>query len=319
MKTILLVKTSSLGDVVHNLPVASDIGAAFPGSRIDWVVEETFATVPRLHPAVERVLPVAIRRWRSSALAGATRAEVAAFLKMLRSRTYDAVVDTQGLLKSALISFAAHGAKHGLDWSSSREPLAAFYDRTYAVPWTMHAVERNRALAQHALGFTAGRDPDYGIRAGTQEIDWLARAPYAVLLHATSQERKLWPEARWIELGRALAHRALRCVLPWHGAGERARSERLAQDIPGAVVPPALELDTMAQVIAGAASVTGVDTGLTHLSGALGVPTVGIYCVTSPAATGLYRCARAVNLGAPGAPPAADEVMAALERLMERS
>ena len=134
MKKILLVKTSSLGDVVHNLPVASDIRAAFPESRIDWVVEEAFATVPRLHPAVERVLPVAIRRWRKSALAGATRAEVGRFLESLRGRTYDAVVDTQGLLKSALIAFAARGASHGLDWSSSREPLAPFYDRTYRMP-----------------------------------------------------------------------------------------------------------------------------------------------------------------------------------------
>src|SRR6185295_8082741 len=114
-----------------NLPVASDIRAAFPESRIDWVVEEAFAAVPRLHPGVERVLPVAIRRWRSSVFTGGTPAEVAAFLKALRSRAYDAVVDTQGLLKSALITFAAHGAKHGLDWASSREPLGAFYHRTY--------------------------------------------------------------------------------------------------------------------------------------------------------------------------------------------
>src|SRR5262245_52515106 len=121
MRTILLVKTSSLGDVVHNLPVATDIRAAFPESRIDWVVEEAFATVPRLHPAIQQVLPVAIRRWRSNALAGSTRAEIGGFLNRLRSRAYDAIVDTQGLLKSALIAFAAHGAKHGLDWRSSRE------------------------------------------------------------------------------------------------------------------------------------------------------------------------------------------------------
>ncbi len=225
MKTILLVKTSSLGDIVHNLPVASDIRAAFPESRIDWVVEEAFAAVPRLHPAVEHVLPVAIRRWRSSALAGATRAEVGGFLQRLRSRAYDAVVDTQGLLKSAFIAFAARGARHGLDWASSREPLAAFYDRTYCVSWALHAVERNRALAARALGFTAGAAPDYGIRAAAGEFEWLARGPYAVLLHATSQERKLWPEAGWIELGRVLARNDWRsCCRGMETASARAAS-----------------------------------------------------------------------------------------------
>jgi heptosyltransferase-1 len=272
--------------------------------------------VPRLHPAVEHVLPVAIRRWRRSVLAGSTRAEIRRFLDHLRSRTYDAVVDTQGLLKSALLSFAARGARHGLDWASSREPLAAFYDRTYAVSRAMHAVERNRALAARALEFTTQRGPDYGVHGAAGDFGWLPREPYAVLLHATSQQRKLWPEESWVELGRALARGARRCVLPWHGSGERARSARLAREVRGAIVPPGLELDEMPGLIAGAVAVAGVDTGLTHLAGALGVPTVGIYCATSPAATGLYGCARAVNLGDAGMPPAAREVVAALERVM---
>jgi heptosyltransferase-1 len=315
MRTILLVKTSSLGDVVHNLPVASDIRAAFPGSRIDWVVEEAFAAVPRLHPAVGNVLPVAIRRWRRSLLSDSTRMEMRRFLDDLRSRTYDAVVDTQGLLKSALLSFAARGARHGLDWASSREPLAVFYDRTHAVPWTAHAVERNRTLAARALEFAVPGAPAYGIRAAAAEFGWLARGTYAVLLHATSNERKLWPEERWVEVGRGFAGRAWRCVLPWHGSAERARSERLAREITGAIVPPGLALAEMAQLLAGAAAVTGVDTGLTHLAGALGIPTAGIYCATSPAATGLYGCARAVNLGDAGSPPAARDVADALDRL----
>jgi heptosyltransferase-1 len=319
MKTILLVKTSSLGDVVHNLPVASDIRAAFPDARIDWVVEEAFAAVPRLHPDVERVLPVAIRRWKHSLLAGPTRAEILGFLKTLRSRAYDAVVDTQGLLKSAVLSFGARGARHGLDWTSSREPLAVFYDRTYSVPWALHAVERNRVLAARALEFTARPGPDYGIRVAAGRFEWLANDPYVLLLHATSHVRKLWPEERWIELGRTLAERALCCVLPWHGDDERARSERLARQIPGAIVPPRLGLDEVAGLIAGAAAVTGVDTGLTHLAGALSVPTVGIYCATSPTATGLYGCARALSLGEAGMPPAAREIADALGQLVSES
>src|SRR5262245_41857910 len=147
MKTVLLVKTSSLGDVIHNLPVASDIQGALPGCHIDWVVEESYAAVPGMHAAVRRVLPVAMRRWRRSLLAGATRGQIGGFLRELRAHSYDAVIDTQGLLKSALIACVARGASHGLDWKSAREPLAPFYDRTYPVPRALHAVERNRVLA----------------------------------------------------------------------------------------------------------------------------------------------------------------------------
>ena len=319
MKKILLVKTSSLGDVVHNLPVASDVSAAIPDSRIDWVVEEAYAAVPRLHRAVRHVLPVAIRRWRRSLLAGATRREIGCFLRELRGEDYDAVVDTQGLLKSALIAFAARGTSHGLDWKSSREPLALFYDRTISVPWTSHAVERNRALAARALAYEAPVAVDFGVRVAAGDFAWRASGPYTILLHATSQPRKLWPERCWVELGHLLAASGRQCVLPWLGSGERARSERLACEIPGAVVPPALVLADAAALLAGAAGVAGVDTGLTHLAGALRVPTVGIYCATDPGATGLYGCARALNLGGIGRPPAPREVSGALERLMGES
>ena len=315
MKKLLLVKTSSLGDVIHNLPVASDIRAALPGSAIDWVVEEAYAAVPRLHPAVGEVLPVAIRRWRRSLLARATRDEIGRFLRELRARRYDAVLDTQGLVKSALIACAARGTSYGLDWKSSREPLALFYHRTISVPRTLHAVERNRALAARALGYTPANAAHYGIGGAAGDFAWLPRGPYVVLLHATSRDRKLWPEASWIELGRGLAAGGRRCLLPWHGAEERARSERLAQAIPDAVVPPGLVLEDMATLIAGAAAVAGVDTGLTHLAGALNIPTVAIYCATDPAATGLYGCVRARNLGGIGTPPSAQEAAQALEQL----
>jgi heptosyltransferase-1 len=315
MKTVLLVKTSSLGDVIHNLPVASDIRRAIPDCRIDWVVEESFTAVPRMHAAVTRVLPVAIRRWRRGVLAGATRDEIGNFLRELRARSYDAVIDTQGLLKSALIACAARGASYGLDWRSAREPLAPFYDRTFAVSWGLHAVERNRALAAGALGYAVPDGVDYGIVARAAEFSWLPRGAHCMLLHATSQERKLWPEASWIELGRSLAARGQRCVLPWHDDVERARSGRLAREISGAVVPPALALADIGGLIGVAAAVAGVDTGLTHLAAALGIPTVGIYCATEPAATGIYGCPRARNLGGIGALPAAAEVATALEQL----
>lgn len=315
MTRILLVKTSSLGDVIHNLPVASDILAAFPGSHIDWVVEESFAAIPRLHPAVRRVLPVAIRRWRAGWWRGRTYAEIRRFASELKLEAYDAVVDTQGLLKSALVTWGARGTRCGLDLASAREPLAMFYDRTFAVPWTLHAVERNRALAAQALGYTARNGVDYGISARDGRFAWLPAGRYAVLAHVTSAAGKLWTEDCWVALGAHLHYRNARSVLPWGGGEERSRSERLAAAIPNAVVPPPLPLDEMASLLAGASMVIGVDSGLTHLATALQVPTVGLYCATDPAATGLYGSARAANLGGIGAPPSVREVVTALEKL----
>ena len=313
MPRILLIKTSSLGDVVHNLPVLADIAAARPDVTIDWVVEEAFAAIPRLHPRVSQVLPVAMRRWRRALWNPAVWGEVRAFIRNLRDQHYDAVIDTQGLLKSAWIAAAARGMSHGLDWQSSREPLGFFYDRRHHVPWGQHAVERNRQLAAQALGYTLSAPAQYGIAAATQSFTWLDPSrPHAVLLHATSADRKLWPEERWIELGKTLAAQGISSVLPWGTAAEHERSLRLAQQIAQAVVPERLELSLLAALLAQARVVVGTDTGLTHLAGALGVPTVGIYCATDPAATGLHACARGVNLGGVGKPPAVAEVMAAL-------
>jgi heptosyltransferase-1 len=317
MPRILLIKTSSLGDVVHNLPVVADIAAALPGAAIDWVVEESFAAIPQLHPRVSCVLPVAVRRWRRALWNPAVWSELRAFTGTLRAQHYDAVIDTQGLFKSAWIARVANGVRHGLDRKSSREPLGWFYDQTHHVPWGQHAVERNRRLAAEALGYTLSAPAQYGIAATAQTFDWLdAGRPHAVLLHATSAARKLWPEEHWIELGKALAAQGISSVLPWGTASEQERSSRLAQQIPQAVVPGRLDIAALAALLAQARVVVGTDTGLTHLAGALGVPTIGIYCATDPAATGLYACARGVNLGGIDAAPSAAQVIAAVEGLL---
>ena len=315
MPRILLVKTSSLGDVVHNLPVATDLRGIVPAAQIDWVVEEPFAAIPGLHPAVARVIPVAIRRWRTRLFDRAVRGEIRAFTRELRREKYDAVIDTQGLLKSALIARTARGVRHGLDFASSREPLSLFYDHTYSVPWTMHAVERNRELAARALAYAALPAVDYGIAANRARFAWLPPDPYAVLVHAASARAKLWPEKSWIELATQLDKRGTRIVLPWGNAEERVRAEGIARAVPGAIIAPSLPLADVAPLLAGARAVAGVDTGLAHLAAALKVPTVGIYCATDPSATGLYGGARVVNLGAPGAPPQASEVLEALEKI----
>ena len=316
MPRILLIKTSSLGDVVHNLPVVVDIVAALPGATIDWVVEEAFAAIPQLHPQVSRVLPVAVRRWRRALWNPAVWGELRAFVSTLRAQDYDAVIDTQGLIKSAWIARAARGMRHGLDRQSSREPLGFFYDRSHHVPWGQHAVERNRQLAAQALGYTLSAPAQYGITVAPQTFAWLPRNPHAVLLHATSAERKLWPEERWIELGKALAAQGISSVLPWGNTAEHERSVRLAQKIPQAVVPERLDIAALAALLAQARVVVGTDTGLTHLAGALGVPTAGIYGATDPAATGLYACARGVNLGGIAAAPSAKQVIAAVDGLL---
>ncbi|MDP1997012.1 MAG: glycosyltransferase family 9 protein, partial [Gallionella sp.] len=129
---ILLVKTSSLGDVLHNLPVVSDIVRHYPNAQIDWVVEESFAALPGLHPAMRNVIPVAVRRWRGKLLSAATWREIAAFRNKLAAQRYDIAIDTQGLLKSALLMRGANGLRCGFDRDSAREPLAAsLYQRTF--------------------------------------------------------------------------------------------------------------------------------------------------------------------------------------------
>jgi heptosyltransferase-1 len=312
MKRILLVKTSSLGDVVHNLPVATDIRARIPDAEITWVVEDAFEAVPKMHPAVRRVLPVSIRRWRKTWWRTEARREIAAFRAAISDTAYDAIVDTQGLFKSAILARMARGPRFGLNFASSREPLAVFYDRTFEVPWSMHAVERNRSLAAQALGYDVSKPATYGISAQGSGFSWLPEGPYAVLLHATSAPRKLWPEPQWIALARSLKKQGVRCVLPWGNEEERQRSQRLASDIPESIVPPLLRLDDVAVLLSAARVVVGVDTGLAHLAVALGVPTVGIYCATDPAATGLYGVANTLNVGTAVAAPTLQQVNQAI-------
>jgi heptosyltransferase-1 len=315
---ILLVKTSSLGDVVHNLPVATDLARTFPGATIDWVVEESFAELPSLHPAVRKVFPVAVRRWRKSPLSPATWREMAAFRRAVTADFYDAVVDTQGLLKSALITALARGQHVGQDCHSAREPIACrFYDRRVFVSRAQHAVERNRQLAATAFGYKIDEAIDYGIAAPPLVASWLPTGDYAVLLTATSRADKEWPEADWRALGTALIATGLRCVLPGGSEHERLRAARIAQSLGRAVATPAMNLTDLAGLLSGARIVIGVDTGLVHLAAALGRPTAAIYCASDPALTGVLTNTPHVNLGAHGTPPSAATVVAAALELLD--
>ena len=317
MLKVLLVKTSSLGDVVHNFPVASDIRSRFPDARIDWVVEEAYAPLVQLHPCVAGIIPVAIRRWRSRPLGASTWSEIGDLRRRLGNEPYDAVIDTQGLIKSALIARAARGRRHGFDAGSAREGLAArLYDVKHPVARNLHAVTRNRLLAAGALGYRADTPVDYGIRAHAHTEGEAARwGRYAVFLHATSRADKLWPVERWIGLGRVLEAAGMRCVLPWGSDEERRRSEAIAGALGRASVPALAPIAQVAGMLAGAVAVVGVDTGLTHLAAALGVPVVALFCGSDPALTGVYGAVRTRNLGAIGQVPELEAVQNMLHEL----
>jgi heptosyltransferase-1 len=294
--------------VVHNCPAVSDVARKHAGVEIDWVVEEPFAAIPSMHPAVRRVIPVRLRRWRSSWWRSATWREVGEFRKSVARERYDAVIDTQSLIKSALIAVGAGGERHGMNAASARESLAAtFYDHRHAVSRGLHAVERNRRLTAAALGYELDLPLDYGLQ---RESDGDNDAAYAVFLTMTSRADKLWPEDRWIELGRRIG---MRTVLPWGSEDERARATRIASAMPQAEVMPRMTLEQLARLFGRAQAVVGVDTGLTHLAAASGVRTVGVYCGSDPALTGIYGAARATNVGKLGAAPSVDEVLKALQ------
>lgn len=296
--------------MVHNLPVVADIRRRFPDSRIDWAVEEAYAGLVELHPALRRAIPVAIRRWRRQLLGASTWAEIGALRREVREERYDAVIDSQGLIKSALLARAASGRRHGLDAGTAREALAArFYDVRHHIPNGQHAVARNRLLAAAALGYRVDGPIEYGVRVAEIEP---GRGAYCALLHMSSRSDKLWPEAHWIDLGRELERRGFTCVLLWGTNSERQRSARIAAGLERAQVPERKPLVEVARLLAGARAVIGIDTGLTHLAAALGVPAVALFSGSDPMLTGVIGAARARNLGGPGTTPAVDEVLGAL-------
>lgn len=320
-QSVLLVKTSSLGDVIHNLPVASDLRLRFPEIAIDWVVEEAFTAIPVLHAAVRTVIPVALRRWRKQVLAAATRREWRGFRQTLGQRNYDVVLDSQGLIKSGLIAWLARGKRCGYAAEAAREPLAArFYNCGFAIPNNLHAVERNRWLAAAALNYeppdTASSPPDYGLAARPLSAHWLPSGGYAVLLTATSRADKLWPESDWLALAAALDAIGIAAVLPAGSPAERDRAARLASTMARAVAAPPLDLPALAALMAGASLVVGVDTGLTHLAAALGRPVVAVFTGSDPGLTGVLAATPAVNLGSIGQPPPAADVIAACGMLL---
>lgn len=289
---LLIVKTSSLGDVIHMLPAVTDAAKARSGLIVDWLVEESFAAIPAWHSAVRRVVPIAMRRWKKGWNRAETWQQIGAARAMLKADTYDFVVDTQGLVKSALWARAARGLRCGYNADSAREPLASyFYDKRYSVPREMHAIERNRRLLAQALGY--GLDnlrPDYGLSGLIDRLPMPAvelPPAYVVGLHGTSRQDKEWPIEHWKLLAMALQRSGSPLVLPWGNETERLRAQDVAAAVPGTVALPRLGLDALAVIIARAHAVVGVDTGLMHLAAGLGKPGLALYTATRPALTGV--------------------------------
>jgi heptosyltransferase-1 len=339
---ILIVRTSSLGDLVHMLPAISDIAAHFPAAAIDWVVEESFAEIPGWHPSIHDVITVAHRRWRKAWWSGQVRAERAALARRLHSTKYDVVLDMQALLKSAWLVRQTQGVRHGLDWKSAREPLASiFYDVRHRVEFWQPAVTRQRELAALTFGYQYDGAPNFGLKqfvrraAVASELgrlypgDSVIGVPsstdisqnfegsgYAVIMPSASRPDKLWPAEHWREVFRRLRAEGCTLRLLAGSEDETARARALIEDIDGAEVVPRMGLTGIAQLMAGARLMVGLDSGLTHLSAALGRPTIGIYRASTPIRTPLVGDSYTASLGDRGASPSKDAVLAAVDQAL---
>ncbi|MBF0096434.1 MAG: lipopolysaccharide heptosyltransferase I [Magnetococcales bacterium] len=284
MQKYLIIKTSSLGDVLHLLPALSDVRRYRPNVRFDWVVEEAFAEIPAWHPSVEQVIPVALRRWRKAPWLSVWQGEPQRMWSMLRRHAYAGIIDAQGLLKSALLSSVARGRRHGFHYRSVREPLAAlFYQESQVVDRQLHAVTRLRILFAAIFGYPLPRTPaDYGLQrrfAAEASFDW-------VFLPNTTWKSKHWPDAHWLTLAEMAAAHG-RILLPWGNIDELARAKRIAAVAPDRVtVAPKASLHQLALWLSAAKGVVAVDTGPGHLAAAVGTPVVGLYGPTDPQRTG---------------------------------
>jgi len=319
---VLVIRPSSLGDIVHALALVADIRRHRPELAIDWVAEEPFVPLVALDPGVRRVIPIALRRWRHQFLAAATWREAAAFRRDLRATRYAAILDLQEQVKGALVARLTRGVRHGPDRASIREPVATLlHDLHHPIDRARHLIDRCRQLAGAALGYAVDGPPVFGLvpPRATGDVITVGRR-YVVAVHATSRADKLWPEADWRRLVAAFGEGGCAVLLPWGSAEERARSDRLAAGSPHAIVPPRQDLAAMAGLLARADLVVGVDTGLVHLAAALGTPTLAIFTVTDPALAGVERAsATARDLGGSGRVPGLEAVRAAADALALRA
>lgn len=337
---ILIVKLSSLGDVLHNLPIVWDLRVRLPDAQIDWVVEEGY--VHLLEPllshdgfkGIDRIIPFGLRRWKKNLFKLATWKEFFAFRKTLQSTTYDVVIETQGLIKSAIVCSLAKkspnavvaGLANATEFSGY-EPLSrSFYNQSVQVPMQCHAVDRSRWAMCSALDWTLIERSDAPQFYPSEWVSGISKssvdelhAPYVLCFHSTAREAKRWSNNNWIKLGKDLSARGYQVVFPWGSAAEKSVSQLLASQIPNALVPSAFSIEEAFSVIAGAALTVGVDTGLTHLAAVMDKPTVEIYCDSPRWKTEGYWSDRICNVGDIQNPPSVQEVLDASLRLLQQT
>jgi len=313
---VLIVRTSSLGDLVHMLPAITDISRNVPGVQIDWVAEEAFAEIPSWHPAVGEVIRVAHRRWRKSWWSKQSRQQRQKVVERIRQGNYDMVLDMQALLKSVWLTRAASGVKHGLDWSSAREPLCSlFYDVKHQIGFWQPAVKRQRDLAAAAFGYQVQGEPDFGLQ---KTFSHTIRYPeYAVIMPSASREDKLWPSERWQGVFDRLQQRGLELVLLAGSDQEAERASALIASRTNARVQPRSSLTELAHLMAGARVMVGLDSGLTHLAAALGTDTIGLYKASTPIRTPVTGPGKTFSLGDRGREPSLESVLQSLNQVFE--
>ena len=283
---VLIVKTSSLGDIVHTFPAVSDAVRAIKDIRFDWVVEEDFAQMPSWHPAVDRVIPSAIRRWRKSLIKVWFSGEWKNFVTQLTAHEYDAVIDAQGLIKSAWLTGKTRGEKHGLDRQSAREPLAAsFYDQQYRIDRQQHAIPRLRQLFSQVLGYSLDGLPlHYGLSIAADES---IKKNTILFLHGTTWHSKRWPAAFWAALAQRVMDAGYEILIAAGNPQEQEFAGQIAGESAAIKVITGKSVDEISQVIKAVSGVVAVDTGLAHLATGLGVPTVALHGATHAELTGL--------------------------------
>lgn len=285
---VLLIKTSSMGDIIHTLPALTDAGKAISNITFDWVIEDAFAEIPAWHPLVNQVIPVALRRWRKGIFSKETRSGWLRLRKQLHERDYDLILDAQGLVKSAFLTFFAKGVRAGLDFRSAREGFASFaYQKKYTVNFYQHAVVRMRHLFSQALSYALpASSPDFGLQPANWQANLITPENYVVFLHGTTWTTKQWPETYWIALAKLAAQAGYRIKISGGNAEEVARAERIAGHQSAVDVLPYLSISAMASLLANAKAVVAVDTGFGHLAAALNIPTISLYGATNPSYTG---------------------------------
>lgn len=296
---VLIIKTSSLGDIIHTLPALTEAKLQCPNITFDWLVDESFKEIPSWHPAIDTVITIPLRRWSKQWKKAWYQGEIKSALEKIRVHTYDKIIDAQGLYKSALLTWLCKGKSVGLSFSSAREPLASlFYKQKIQVPnyKKAHAVERARILFAKSLGYTVpslSTDAFSKISYGLENIYFSSPSPvtekitkpYCVFLHGTTWTSKLWPEPYWLQLSDLLHAAGFDIKLPWGNAVEYSAAERIQANAAHVSILPKSNLSELAAILGGAAAVISMDTGLGHLTAALGVPTVALFGSTNPALT----------------------------------